>query len=341
MAHIDRIKYDAPSDEEFVWKWPNDQISFGAQLIVNESQNAVFVRSGQVLDTFGPGTHTLSTGNLPLLTKILEFPFGGKSPFAAEVWFVNQTIKRGIRWGTPAPVPVMDPTLGFPVSLRSFGTWGFRIEDAFVFVKKVVGTQTGADAGRIVEYFIGEILQRFSAALAGYFGRPEVSIFNVNAQLNELSKFVENELREHFREFGIDPFSFHVENINVPDDELQRIQEVFGKKLEIEQLSQTQIGQGYVTARTLDTLEKAAENPNGAAGGLLAGGIGLGAGLGAGSSLGKQLGDTLDTGQQDATSQGSGDDSVERLRRLKTMLDEGLITEDEYAEKRKAILDEI
>jgi membrane protease subunit (stomatin/prohibitin family) len=102
MALIDRIKFDAPDDNILVWKFPSDELTLGTQLIVNQSQEALFLKGGQVCDLFGPGTYTLSTANLPLLRALVDLPFGGQTPFAAEVWFVNKTVKRDLRWGTQA-----------------------------------------------------------------------------------------------------------------------------------------------------------------------------------------------------------------------------------------------
>ena len=108
MAIIDRIKYDAPDDTPFVWKYPSEQIKIGAQLVINQSQEVLFVKSGEALDLFESGTHTLTTGNIPFLNKIINLPFGGDTPFTAEVWYVNKTVKRDLKWGTPSPIQVMD-----------------------------------------------------------------------------------------------------------------------------------------------------------------------------------------------------------------------------------------
>ena len=109
MAFIDRLKYDAESDDWLVWKHPSEEIRRGAQVVVNESQEALFVKGGQALDGLGPGTHTLSTGNIPLLSRLVNLPFGGKTPFAAEVWYVNEHARRDLRWGTKTPIPLIDP----------------------------------------------------------------------------------------------------------------------------------------------------------------------------------------------------------------------------------------
>jgi hypothetical protein len=95
---IDRVKYDSTSDEVLVFKFPGEELKLGSQLIVNQSQEAVFVKGGEACDVFPPGTHTLATGNLPLLSKVVDLPFGRQTPFSAEVWFVSKTVKRDLRW---------------------------------------------------------------------------------------------------------------------------------------------------------------------------------------------------------------------------------------------------
>ena len=187
MAIIDRIKYDAPSDDAIVWKFPSESIRLGAQLIVNESQDAVFFKGGKALDTFGAGTHTLSSDNIPLLSKLINLPFGGKTPFTAEVWYVNKTVKRDLKWGTKGPVQVIDPMYNYPVSVRAFGRWGMRINDARSFVVQMVGTQTSSDLSRkgyigserVEEYFVGKYFNAFrmpsrntSSRRACPFSRP-------------------------------------------------------------------------------------------------------------------------------------------------------------------------
>jgi membrane protease subunit (stomatin/prohibitin family) len=334
-ALLDRIKYDADTDANLVWKFPREDIRLGAQLVVNQSQEAVFVKGGQVADVFGPGTHTLSTGNLPLLGKLVNLPFGGNTPFTAEVWYVNKTVKRDLKWGTRGPVQVIDPVYNFPVSVRSYGQWGLRIEDSRSFVAQVVGTLQTTDTDRIEEYFAGEILQRLSDALARYFVDKNVSVFQVSARLNELSAFAGQGIAPEFRRFGIEIVNFNVMRISIPPEEQQKFQDILGKRMEIEQVSQAKVGQAYVTMRSFDTLEKAAQN-EGAAGGMLAGGVGLGAGLGAGVSVGQQVGQALNV--QPAASAPAPDDPVAKLAKLKQMLEAGLITQEDFDKKKTEIL---
>ena len=104
MALISVIKYEAPDDNVFVWKYPPEMIKHGTKSVVTDWPIAIFVKCGLSLDIFEPGTHTLSTGNIPLIEKLINLPFGGDTPFTAEVWYVNTTVKRDLTWGTPSPI---------------------------------------------------------------------------------------------------------------------------------------------------------------------------------------------------------------------------------------------
>lgn len=339
MDIVDRIKFDAPSDDLLVWKYPSEQIRLGSQLIVNQSQESIIFKGGQALDIFGPGRHTLKTGNIPLLRKLVNMPFDDKTPFTAEIWFINKTVKRDMTWGTQSPIPVIDSTYEYPISVRAFGKWGFRIDDSRSFMTQIVGTLVSADAAKVDKYFIGEITQRFSDVLTKYFTVKKISIFEINAFLNELSSFTEEDIKQEFGRFGIEVINFNVERISIPQEEKEKIQEVLGKKMEIEQISKAKVGQAYITMRTFDTLEKVAENEGGATGGLLAGGLGLGMGLGAGIPVGKQVGSVLN--METEQNANKVDDEVEKMKKLKRMLEEGLITKEEYNKKRKQILEDI
>lgn len=344
MALIDRIKYDSPSDDSVVWKYPSEEIRLGSQLIVNESQEAIFFKGGKVLDIFGSGTHTLSSGNLPLLDKLINLPFGSKTPFSAEIWYINKTVKRDLKWGTQGPIQVIDPLYNYPVSVRAFGSWGMRIADARSFVVQIVGTQVSSmsqgyiGSERIEEYFTGEILQRLSDALAKFFVESNISIFQASSKINDLSAFIASDIGPEFQRFGIDIVNFNVERISIPEEEQKKFQEILGKRMEIEQISQAQVGQAYATMRSFDTLEKAAENEGGGAGQLLGAGLGLGIGLGAGAPIGQQIGGAMNIDPQ-GQGQVPGDDPMAKLQKLKQLFDGGLISQDEYDQKKKQILD--
>ena len=339
MAIIDRIKFDAPSNDILIWKFPSEEIRIGSQLIVNQSQEAIFVKGGQALDIFGPGTHTLTTGNIPLIRKLINLPFGGDTPFTAEVWYVNKTVKRDLAWGTRTPIPLIDPVYNYPISVRAFGQWGIRIEDSRSFITQIVGTLKVVDSSTVEDYFIGEIIQRLSDALAKYFVDQKISIFQANSKLNDLSQFTANDIRKEFSRFGIETVNFNIERISIPEDEKKKFQEVLGKRMEIEQISQAKVGEAYTVMRTFDTLEKAAENEGGAAGALLSGGLGIGMGLGAGVQVGQKVGQAMNPQGNQTTP--ASDDPMTKLQKLKQMLDAGLITKEDFEAKKKNILDSI
>ncbi len=348
MAVLDRIKYDATSDDILVWKYPSEELRLGSQLIVNQAQEAIFVKSGKALDLFGPGRHTLETYNIPLLGKAVNIPFGSKTPFTAEIWFVTKTVKRNLKWGTPGPIPILDPMLNYLINVRAFGQWGIRIKDTRTFITEMVGSLPSADNEKVIQYFIGEIVQKLSNSLSELFTKQKVSIVEANSRLNELAAAVSAAIKAEFERFGIEIINFNVERINIPEEDTRKIQEVLAKKMELEQLGEVKVGQGYVTARTFDTLEKAAENQS-VAGTILAGGLGLGVGLGGGVNVGKQMGQSMNVGSQDSepaankkpSPRSARDTSLVKMKKIKKMLDAGLISPEEYEQKKKQILDNI
>lgn len=339
VALIDRIKFDTPDNNLIVWKFPSEEITAGCQLIVNQSQEALLFKGGQALDLFGPGTHTLSTGNIPLLSKLINLPFGGSTPFTAEVWFVNKTAIRDLKWGTLSPIPLIDPKYNYPVSVRAFGRWGIRIKDTRSFITQLVGTEQYKDSSEVEQYFEGEIVQRLSNEIANYLAKEKLSVFEVNTKLNELSKFVEHDVNSEFDRFGIEIVNFNVERISIPDEEKSKFQEILGKRMEIDQISQANVSQSYVTMRSLDVLEKAAQNEGGAAGSMLAGGLGLGMGLGAGVPLGQSIGQSMSVNQTQQQEQGNS--PAAKLKQLKELLELGLISQSDFDDKKKEILKDI
>ena len=333
MALVDVLKYEAPDDSVFVWKHPSNQVKVGSQLIVGEGQQAIFVKGGQALDCFDPGTHTLVTGNIPLIDKLINLPFGGDTPFSAEVWFVNTTVKRDLKWGTPSPIPLMDATLGFPVSARAFGKWGAKINDVRSVVTQVVGTQSGASSDKIHSYFIGQVVQSFSRFLSGVIARGEASILQVSALMTELSTEASKDISLEFSKFGVDLVNFNIESINIPDEEMAKIQDVFAKTLEAKELSKVEVGGAFAAIKSFEVLNNAATNQSdGSLGAMLGAGIGLGAGLPIGGQLGQQL---------NVPSDKSEEGSTDKLRQLKALLDEGLITQEQFEAKRDQILNDL
>ena len=337
MALIDVVKYDSPSDESFVWKFPSENLRIATKVVVNQSQEVLFVKGGQVLDSLEPGTHTLSTGNIPLLDKLINLPFGGNTPFTAEVWYVNKTVKRDLKWGTPSPIQIMDNTLGFPVSVRSFGKWGARIENSRSFLTQIVGSQSIADAEKINDYFTGEIVQSLSKIISTAINVNNISILQIASSLTELSKFATDMMKKEFERFGLEIVNFNIESINIPEDEMEKIQKVFEKTLEARELSKVKVGGAFNAIKTFEVLNAAADNPSDGSGvgAMLGAGIGLGAGLPLGSQLGQKL------NISDSENNNENQDPAERIKKLKELFENDLITEEQFNEKRELILKEL
>ena len=323
---VEQVKFNSSNPDVLVWKFPSEDLKLGAQVIVNPSQEAVFVKSGKALDVLTSGTHTLSTGNLPLLGKLIKWTFGNKTPFTSEIWFVNKTIRRGLKWGTKGPVQIIDPVYNFPISVRAFGEWGLRINDSQSFVNQIVGSQIGADSNLIEEYFSGEIVQKTANLLANIITKDKISIFQINTKLNELSEDVQKQIESEFDRFGIEIVNFNIERVSIPEEENKKFQEILGKKMEISQLNDVNVSQQYTKIKTLEILDKAAENPSNGMGTLIGAGIGVGAGL----PLGKNFAENM-----------ISSDPMQKLQKLKQMLDSGLITQDEFNAKKREILSNI
>ena len=242
-------------------------IKLGAQLIVRESQAAVFFRDGKGLDVFGPGRHTLSTLNLPILTKLLSLPWGFTSPFRAEVVFVNAKVFPDLKWGTKEPVAFKDKELGV-VRLRAFGIFSARVTQPLLFVNTLVGTQ-GAYGSDQVEAYLREVIV---SRLNDFLGEHLETVYQLPRQYDEIGVAVKTRLRDDFRRYGLELIDFFVNAITPPPDVQQMIDE--------------RSGMGAVGNLDDFMKFKAAKALGDAAAGVGAGGGPAGAGLGMGMGAG-------------------------------------------------------
>lgn len=286
MAIVEVVKYDGNPDV-FAWKYPNIELGTWTQLIVNESQEAILVKGGQVCDVFQAGRHTLSTANIPLLNKIINLPFGGRSPFTAEVWFINKAFSLDVKWGTSTPIQLQDPKYKVFVPVRAFGQFGIQIEESKKFLLKLVGTLPKFDKESLIRYFRGVYLTRAKDVISSYLVHKSISILEINAYLDEISNYLQEKISPMFNEYGINLVSFFVNDINVPenDNAVAKLKNALAKRAEMEI-----VGYSYQQERSFDTLEGAAKNPSSMQGGLMGAGIGLGMGVGVGGSIGQQFG---------------------------------------------------
>lgn len=293
MAIIDRIKYDGRVDGPhwLVYKCPSEQFVLGSQLIVNQGQEALFFKGGEALDLFGPGTHTLSTGNLPLLNKLVNLPFGGKTPFTAEVYYINKTVKLDLHWGTSTAIPLEDPKYGLILNVGARGQYGIAINDSRLFISRIVGAVPNGVTGDytvILKYFNGLINTKIKSVTSEYMIKKQISFLEISLYLSELSDAFKDAINDEFERFGVEVVNFFCEAIEPHSEDYEKLR---GYKEELA------LGQGfYQQRRSLDILEKLAENPS--TGGVANAGIGLGMGLGAAGQFGNVfagIGQNMDT----------------------------------------------
>lgn len=281
MAIIDRIKYDgSPSGSQWlIYKCPSEAFVLGSQLIVNQGQEALFFKGGEALDLFGPGTHTLSTGNLPLLNKLVNLPFGDKTPFSAEIYYINKTANLDMKWGTSTPIPLEDPKYGLILNVGARGQYGITILNSRLFVSKIIGAVpngTTTNPMLILRYFNGLINSKIKSVTASYMIQKQISFLEISQFLSDLSIVFQEALYEEFERFGIELANFYCESIAPKPEEYEKLR---GYKEELA------LGQGfYQQRRSLDILEKLAENsPSDSTANA---GIGLRMGLGATGQFG-------------------------------------------------------
>ena len=254
MAIIDRIKYDGDGSTWLIYKYPSEQFTTGSQLIVNHGQEALFFKGGEALDLFGPGTHTLSTANLPILSKLVNLPFGGKTPFSTEIYFINKTANLDMKWGTSTPVPLEDPGYGLILNVGARGQYGITINDSRLFVTRIVGVlppNSMVNPLLIPRYFNGLINSKIKSITAEYMIKHKISFLEITQYLAELSDKFKEKLDEEFERFGIELTNFYCVAIAPKPEEYAKLQSY-----------KEELAMGidfYKERRSLDILEKFAE----------------------------------------------------------------------------------
>lgn len=262
------VQHMDPTGQVLVARVPADgtqAIQLGSQLIVEESQQAVFLRDGKALDTFGPGRHMLTTANLPLLTRIMGIPFEGKSPFQAATIFVSMKTFLDLKWGTKEPVVYRDDELEM-VRLRAFGKFAVRVSDPQTFVHQVVGTMGVYNTDGVESYFKDVIVAR----LTDFLGETLTSIFDLPASYDELAEALKARAAADFEKYGLELVELVVGAISPPPEVQKRIDERGG-------MAAVGDPDAYLKFKAATAIGEAAEQGGEGAGAM---GAGLGAGIG-------------------------------------------------------------
>lgn len=275
---IEVIEWLDASQDTLVYRFPvaGQEIKNGAQLIVRESQAAVFVFEGQVADVFTPGKYEIDGGNTPILSKLGAWKYGFNSPFKSEVYFVNTKQFTDMKWGTSNPVMLRDADFGI-VRLRAFGAYSLRVADPAEFIRQIAGTNAHFQTEDIDGQLKRAIVTEFSDAI----GELKIPALDLAAQYKEIGDTIRGKINEDFKTYGLEVTKFYVENVSLPPE----VEAAMDKRASMGALGDAQT---YMQFQAADALRDAAQNEGG--------GAGLGAGLGAGFAVGGQMANVF--GQQ-------------------------------------------
>jgi excisionase family DNA binding protein len=262
----------------------------GSQVIVREYQQAVFFRDGKAMDTFGPGRHTITTANLPLISGLIGMATSGRTPFTAEVFFVNMREYLDQKWGTSEPIPLRDTDLGL-VRLRAFGTFSLQVQDPALFVNKIVGGQGIYETSQITRFLRGIVVAKMTDLL-GELGK---GLFDLPALYDEIGAGTKAKVQDDFANLGIQLKTLYVNSISPTEETAQAIDE---------RASMGAIGdmQKYMQFQTARGIRDAAQG-GGEAGSLTGAGVGLGAGVGMGAAMAQAMGQAMGPGAQQPSTQ--------------------------------------
>ncbi len=218
MAVVSVLKYEG-DNKTFIWKHPTKDFNMGSELIVHESQEAIFMMDGEVLDTFGPGKHILETENLPIIKSVMKLSTGGKSAFHAELYFVNLTEQMAIRWGTNSKISYLDPVYDFPIEIGASGEMSLSVANSNKLLIKIVGTEKVLTQNQLTTYFRAFLNNRAKTILAQEIRDKKISIFEIDMHLQELSDVIKTKLEDDFIDYGVNLNSFLIMTVQKPDDD--------------------------------------------------------------------------------------------------------------------------
>lgn len=376
MSQIaDIIKYEG-DNSTFIWKHPCEDFNSLTQLIVHESQEAIFFMNGQALDLFGAGRYTLETQNIPLIGKALNRATGDKTPFHCEVYFINKTEQMNIKWGTDSKVQYVEPTYGFPLSIGASGEMSLRADNARKLLLKLVGTENFLGQQKLMSFFRAFLMTRIKTYIAQVMKSNAINIFEIDENLAVFSDAIKKLLVGDFAEYGVALEQFFITTIVKPDGDRQyeKFKELHfrqyadiaeaklrqqvsvidaqteAQKVVIDSQAQAtkraQEGYTYAQERGFDVAEKVAQNE--AVGEFTNLGVGFGTMAGVGGAVGSMVGGMMNDAVHSVTSPVAPAAPVDSMEAFKTkvakltmMKEAGLLSDEEFAAMKAKLLSEI
>lgn len=374
MQIAEVIQYEG-NNSTFIWKHPSEDFNSLTQLIVHESQEAIFFMNGQALDLFGPGRYTLETQNIPKLGKALNRAVGDRSPFHCEVYFINKTEQMSIKWGTDSKVQYIEPTYGFPISIGASGEMALRVENGRKLLLKLVGTENFLGQQQLVAFFRAFLMTRVKTYIAQVMKTNSINIFEIDENLTLFSQSIKKLLEADFLDYGVCLERFFVTTVVKPDGDRQyekfkelhfrqyadiaeaklRQQtelinaETEAQKVVIDSKAQAakraQEGYTYAQERGFDVAQDVARNE--AVGQFTNMGVGLGTMAGVGGAVGSVVGDAVGgalnpvgAAGQPAAAQPENNMQAfkERVEKLAVMKTAGLISDEEFNSLKAELL---
>lgn len=371
------IKYEG-DNSTFIWKHPSEDFNSLTQLVVHESQEAIFFLNGQALDLFGPGRYTLETQNIPKIGAALSRAAGDKTPFHCEIYFINKTEQMAIKWGTDSKVQYIDPAYGFPISIGASGEMSLRAEDSRKLLLKLVGTENGLTQQHITALFRAFLMTKVKTYIAQTMKERAINIFEIDEHLSEFSDELHRKLIPDFAGYGVALERFFVTNIVKPDGDRQyeKFKELHfrqyadiaeaklrqqtdiiyaqtqAQKVVIDSQAQAtkraQEGYTYAQERGFDVAEQVARNE--AVGQFTNMGVGLGTMAGVGGSVGGVVGSAVNDAMSAAAEPGAPNASAPaddmaafkaKVDKLTVMKEAGLLSDEEYASMKAELLKSI
>ena len=316
---LDVIEFEDKSNKLIVSKFQresgNNELKQGSKVIVRESQSAVFLKGGQLADILPPGTYSLKTENMPVLSTLKAFPYLFVSPVIADLYFVSTRQFIDNKWATKNPIMKRDGDFNM-VRIRAFGKFAFRITDVAAFMREIFGTKGIVMTYDIVEYLSSMVTEAFSTTV----GESPMSVLDLAAEYRKFSITIQEKLNTQTSMIGVQFSDVLIENVSLPDEVEKLIDEQSGIGMAKQDM------QSFMQYQTARAMRDASKQEGGLAG--------LGAGVGAGMALGN----TMVQGVQSVSSTEQTKSKAEQLRELKALLDDGILTQEEFEAEKKLVL---